>query len=284
TLDGFLHVPSGIVTRLTDQTRFKNPDSYLITGDPKNLISYAAPPQLYVDGRQAEYKGQGPFMTSKYVWYMSVSDYASAVQATITRVSGATVLTRGNYTLKLSDQDKSLLNIGGSKFAPLETLNNSLGIAAAFHQLAYTKGYNYDRLLLFSKDFSEEQFLAAFPDATHPEEFTDLDYYTMSGAAPVLGQSDEEHSYDVYNGIRLIYGNGKLISASSKTGIWAKTLRDVGNDENTNTSSDIVAAYGTLKVFNSGKNVLRTYNLPYSTLLFQSKNNTIGNLYYIVKP
>lgn len=279
-LDGYLHVPSGLVSRVTEYTDYEDPSSYLITGSKQNLISYKSPPQLFVDGKQATYKGQGPFLTPEYVWYMSISDYASAVQATLTRISGATVLTRGKYTLKLSDQDKSLLNIGGSNFAPLETMNNNLGIAAAFHEHLHSGEYNYDRIVMFSKDFSEEQLHTAFPDASHPEKNTDLNYYTLAGATPVTAQSEEEHTYEVYNGIRLVYGDGRLIAAGFGTGKTTKTLRNVMIlDSN---ASKVVAAYGTPKVFNSGNKVLRTYSLPYSTLLFQSSGATVNGLYYII--
>lgn len=282
-LDGYLHIPSGLVTRVTQYTDYEDPSSYIITGDKKNLISYKTPPQLFIDGKQATYKGQGPFLTDKYVWYMSVSDYASAVQATLARVSGSTILTRGKYTLKLQDQDKTLLKIGGSNFAPIETMNNGLGIAAAFHEHRYVYGtkFTYDRIVMFSKDFSEEQFQAAFPDAAHPEKYTDMTTYTMSGTSPVAGKSEEEHTYEVYDRIHLVFGDGKLRAAGFGTPRLTKPLRDVMINDGK--PGDIVTAYGTPKVYNSGNHVLRTYSLPYSTLLFQSSGSTINGMFYIFK-
>lgn len=71
----YIHLPTGIITRnleiggrlLYDQ---------LYAGPQSKLVTIQAPPQLFIDGKQVHFTGQGPFLTYNKRWYIEVNDFA----------------------------------------------------------------------------------------------------------------------------------------------------------------------------------------------------------------
>ncbi|MDO3410440.1 hypothetical protein QWJ34_11765 [Saccharibacillus sp. CPCC 101409] len=280
--DYYIHLPTGIITRNMENSQLIQSDTGGYTGAQDKLVSMQAPPQMYINGKQVRYAGQGPFLTRGNRWYVEVNDFAKAADTTVTRTANGIVLVRGTYKMTVSKNDPTALRWKGQTFVPLETLNEKLGMAGGFVDSPREKGYTSKALRIFSKDLKEEDVIA------RPDLYEALDgeanmaqghYYAMRNGKPASMPLTGTNVY-YGGGMRLIFKNGVLVNVASVSNVDGRTLRNVIFD--INPLKYVIAAYGTPQATKTGGQMVRWYKVEGKTLVFES-SSVVTSAYYIVQ-
>lgn len=272
----YLHLPTGIVTRNMDIIEQVRSDESRYVGSQSKLVSMQAPPQMFVNGKQVRYEGQGPFLTYGTRWYVEVNDFAKVIDATVTQDTDGLTITRGTYNMDVSNKDTTVLRWAGQTFIQLEILNAKLGMAGGFLNVSSITGVEQRSLHLFTKDLEEKDVIAQ-PDIFVPDNKANLrSYYVMENGKPAKRSSEEVTTY-VSGGVYLIFKDGKLVNIATESGSYLLTLRNVNFD--THKFKHIVAVYGKPQTTNVGNRAVDWYKIEGNILVFEDNSAA----YYIMQ-
>lgn len=273
--DYYLHLPTGIVTRNLNISERVQSNKSIYVGSPSKLVSMQAPPQMFVDGKQVHYAGQGPFLTYGTRWYVEVEDIAKAIDASIIKNKDGLTITRGSYIMNVSNKDDTSLNWLGQTFVQIETLNDKLGMAGGFLNVSTSTEDKQRSLHLFSKDLEEKDVIAQ-PDIFVPDNKANLRYYyVMENGKPTKRSSEEVTAY-VSGGVYLIFKDGKPINIATGPNSYLLTLRNFNFD--IGKYKDIVAVYGKPQTTNVGNYDVNWYKVEGNVLVFEN-----SAAYYIMQ-
>jgi len=159
---------------------------------------------------------------------------------------------------------------------PLESLNDSLGVIAAFMDYASTSDrYSYDVLRLFTEVLTEDQVAAAPEKYEFIEDFELFydSYYEVEKGKVVAKPTTGMQGY--YSGhTTLIFKDGRLKNAYAAIG--SSTLRNI--DFGFKRAADLDSIYGKPKVNKIGEYTLRGYEMDNHFLVFEYRGNTIRRI------
>ncbi|CAM4016565.1 hypothetical protein [Saccharibacillus endophyticus] len=277
----YLHLPTGLISKVLPNSNNRYENKSALSGSTQGLLSLQPPPTTYVDGRAITFAGQGPFMTHDNRWYIEAGDFAKAVDAKLTRSKTNITLTKGSKTLTVPASDKDAIFYAGKAYIPLERLNESMGVVAAFMDYASTSDrYSYDVLRLFTQDLTESQVAADPAKYEFIEEFEVFynSYYEVEKGKVVAKPTVGMQGY--YSGnTTLIFKDGRLKNAYAAIG--SSTLRNI--NLHLQRATDLDAIYGKPKVNKIGEYTLRWYEMDNHFLVFECLGNTIWRIAYITK-
>lgn len=274
--DYYLHLPTGIVTRNLNIVEQVQSDESRYVGSQSKLVTLQTPPQMFVNGKQVHYSGQGLFLTYGTRWYVEVNDFAKAVDAKVTQNSDGFTINRDKYIMTISNKDATVLNWAGQTFVQLEMLNTKLGMAGGFLNIIDSEGYTERSLHLFSKDLEEKDVITQ-PDIFVPDNKANLsNYYVMENGKPTQRSSEEVTAY-VSGGVYLIFKDGKLINIATGPNSYLLTLRNFNFD--IGKYKDIVALYGKPQTTNVGNYDVNWYKVEGNVLVFEGNSAA----YYIMQ-
>lgn len=99
--DGNLNLSTGIFTGSYGDSRFNLTISY--TCNYADLLSSEKSPELILDDEtRIMLPAQGAFLSDKYVWYLSLTDFAEAIGATVTDDNGVLTVSRNDKVMTIS--------------------------------------------------------------------------------------------------------------------------------------------------------------------------------------
>lgn len=277
--NSYLHLPTGTLSQVLPNANNTYENSGVLYGSKQGLLSLQPPPVTYVDDKMISFAGQGPFLTHDNRWYIEAGDFAQAIDATLVRSEKSITFTKGSKKLTVSVSDKEAVFHAGKAYIPLERLNESLGVVAAFTDYASTSDrYSYDVLRLFTEDLREDQ-VASDPEKHEFIEDFELiynSYYEVENGKMVAKPTVGMQGY--YSGnTTLIFKDGRLKNA------YATIDRSILRNINLQRAADLDSIYGKSKVDKIGKYTLRWYEMNSYFLIFEYRSNTIRGVAYIAK-
>jgi len=278
-----LHLPTGTLIKALPNSKNRSSNSTLINfKSSEDLLSRKPSPATYVNGKAITFSGQGPFMTSDNRWYMEAEDFAKAVGGQLTLAANKNiVIKRGDKQLTVSKSDKETIFHAGKTYIPLERLNESLGVVAAFMDDELTPDqYRYDVLRLFTEDMTESQAAA---DPSEFEFIEDFDlfnkyYYEVVNGKPEAKKTTGMQGY-YSGGTMLMFKDGQLKNAYGA--LSSRTLRNINFD--LERVADVVKAYGSPKKGKNQAYTLRWYEMKNHFLVFECEGNLLHRVAYVSK-
>ncbi|BBI31297.1 hypothetical protein [Cohnella abietis] len=264
---GYLHVPTGILTKHEGERYYDNASLY--SGSYSNLLTPESPYEILIDGRNVSYSTQGPFHLYKgeEQWMIPLDDFARGIGAAVKTTKSGWQVSQNNQVLDIS-REKAVI-FRNQAFVPFASLTENLGIVAAIE-------VNY-KLLLFTNQITEEQLKVAFPKAT----LVDYDFKALiDGKLTSLDESTREvyHMYRVEGETLVLFQNGHLVSVIGAS-YPSKTARGVELHEGKGKNA-MLKKYGTVKPKKDGEMQLYTYKMNDYDMTFATGNDLVKAVYF----